>query len=179
MGGVLADQYSLCSPLRVAALSSYGSFARLRTGRARGCRSVANGDRVDLDQDVVAEEAADLDQRAGRRLGGVHVPVADRADGADLGHVDDEVVQLDYIRPGSTCCLERGAQVLEDLPGLGLDVALADQLAGPVEGNLPRDVDDSARLDIDDVAVAERRRQRLWREKTLAFGHAAMLPTAL
>src|SRR5215212_7613905 len=178
MGGVLADQYSLCSRLSLAAPSSEAPSRASISGwkiAGAGGRSLANGDRLHLDQDFVAKQTAHLDQRARGRLLGIHILVAHCSDWPHLANVEHEEAQLDHVLPGRTCSLQRGAQIPENLLCLRPDVALADQPAVGIEWNLPGDVDDPAGPGIDDVAVTGGRRKGLGREEALAPGHAAML----
>src|SRR3954452_24434883 len=108
MGGVLADQYSLCSRLSLAAPSPQAPSRVSINGwkiAGVGGRSLANGDRFHLDQDVVAKQTAHLDQRARGRLLRVHILVAHRSDGPHLANVEHEEAQLDHVLPGRSCRL--------------------------------------------------------------------------
>src|SRR5829696_5164635 len=114
-------------------------------------------DRFDLDQHVGPEEAGDLDERARRRLGGVHELVAHRPDRRELRYVDDEDGQLDDVGPVGVGRPERAADVRERRPCLFL----------PAVGQIPIGVDrhltgcthEAAGREGDDMAVAVRPRK--------------------
>src|SRR6478736_4791964 len=99
-------------------------------------RSLLDRDRLDLDQHIVAKKPADLDERARGRMFRVDIFVADCAYGGDLADVAQEVGQLDDVAPGGIGGLEGACQVLEDLPRLGFEVALPDEVTFSVERNL-------------------------------------------
>src|SRR5262249_28680555 len=161
MGGGFAGQ--------ILALWS-GQGSSLPFCRAFLARLVRNGNGLDLDHYFGPKEAADLDERAGRRSLRVDVLVTDRAYDRDAAHVGQEVVQLDDVAPRGAGGLERVGQVLEDPAGLGLEVPFADELSLAVERDLAGDIDDSLGRRVDHMAVAERPRQRGRREKA-RLGH--------
>ena len=140
-------------------------------------RSRPDRDRLDLDQDVVAEKCADLDERARGRMFRVDIFVADCAHGGDLADVAQEVGQLDDVAPGGIGGLESARQVLEDLARLDFEVALPDEVTLNVERNLPRDVYHPAGRRIDDMAVADGAGQGLRREEA-SFVHARVDTTS-
>ena len=85
--------------------------------------------RFDLDQELGADEAFHDDERRGgwRR----QVFVAHLADLGEAGDIDRVVVELDDGAEVCTEGFERALDVLEHLPRLGDDVAVADQLLRP------------------------------------------------
>src|SRR5438874_2635826 len=122
----------------------------------------------DLLEEIVGEIEDEFD------LPSIDVIVANRAYRGDLADVAQEVVELDDVAPRRACRLESTAQVLEHLPRLRSEIAFAHQLTVRIEGYLARDVDDPAGGGIDDVAVAERRRQ-CFRGKEALFVHPPMI----
>src|SRR5262245_66531035 len=86
MGGGFAGQ--------ILALWS-GQGSSLPFCRAFPARLVRNGNGLDLDHYFGPKEAADLDERAGRRSLRVDVLVTDRAYDRDAGDVGEEVVPID------------------------------------------------------------------------------------
>src|SRR5256714_15630598 len=136
MGGVLADQLLALWSTERSSLPVWRScLAWLR----------ANGNSLDLDQDVRPKEPAHLDERARRRALRVDVLVTDRPHRGDGAHVGEEVAQLDDVAPGGIRAFERPGQGLQHLPRLGVHVPLAAEVAPSVEGELAPGVDDPPR----------------------------------
>src|SRR5207244_10598909 len=77
---------------------------------------------------------------------------AGRADCGQVCRVRDEVGEFDDVVEACPGGGQAAAEVLEDLAGLGLGVALADELAVLVQRELAGDRDETARAH-DDVAV--------------------------
>src|SRR5580704_3284834 len=109
-------------------------------GRGNPGSVVDEGDRLDLDHEIGAGEAADLDRRAGRRGGSeiAHAHLAVLGELLEIGHVG---VGLDDVGEGGAGRLETGLDVLADLLDLGAHVPLADAIALWVAAQLPGDKD--------------------------------------
>jgi hypothetical protein len=71
-----------------------------------------------------------------------------------MRHVGDISVDLDHVVERRADTDKCEFQVLEDLIGLGCEVALADDIAGFVECNLTGDVDGPSAVDFHDMAIA-------------------------
>ena len=81
--------------------------------------------------------------RAGRVFAG-EVAGVDLVDGGEVGDVGEQDRGLDDVVVPEPGLGQDGAHVLEDLLGLGLDVALDERAGGRVERHLPGDEDERA-----------------------------------
>src|SRR5207247_8720587 len=121
---------------------------------ARGSRRALghHGRGFDLDQQVVAHEARDLDEGA-RRPVRAEVLLADGVDLLAVGHVLEEHRHLADVGEGGAGGDEAALDVLVDLTGLRDDVAAADRLAVLVAGDAAGDEHDRPRAhEVGDVA---------------------------
>lgn len=87
------------------------------------------------------EQPPHLYSGARRRVVRVDVLVAHPPHRADLGDIGEVVAELHHVAEAGSRHSERRFEVLEDLADLGLEVALADDPAGAVQGDLAGYVD--------------------------------------
>jgi hypothetical protein len=82
-----------------------------------------NGDSVDLDEHALVDEALDLHHRRGWRLAR-KIFAAHRVDRIELVDVENEDVDPRDVRHGAAGRLDRGLEVLADLPCLSAIVVM-------------------------------------------------------
>ena len=131
---------------------------RTRTACA-GLASLGTASGTALDRTASGSSGDGLDLDAGPQRQGGHaeggpgregltgeVAGVDLVDGGEVGDVGEQYRGLDDVVVPEPGLGQNGAYVLEDLLGLGLDVALDERAGGRVERHLPGDEDERAGL---------------------------------
>src|SRR5581483_1888022 len=116
--------------------------------------------RIYLDEDALAEEAAHLNRRARGRILRVDELITNVAHNLNLGNVHDEIVELDDRVEIGADRFQRRLEIGENLLRLGAQVAGTDEIARGIERHLPGDIEGRARRRLDDMGIADGARQR-------------------
>src|ERR1700722_7318372 len=132
--------------------------ARRRASRNDGpTRFVSRIDRcyrLDLDQPARPHQAADDDERAGRRIFDIEIAIAYRTQLRHGGLVDlgcEVIIQLDDIRHGAAGGFDCNLEIAKDLFDLRFEIAFADHVAGRIARYLAGKVDDRPVMDLGDM----------------------------
>jgi hypothetical protein len=111
------------------------------------CRSAGrdDGERLDLDEQIVANQAGHLYESRGGLDPSRQGLFADCSDYANLTHVAHKVAELDDVFPGCVGSGKRSAEIGEHLAGLNAQVPGAHEFSVNVERDLTAENDQSSR----------------------------------